>query len=66
MTGVFETVTPMLIVATTAVIGCVILLATVIARAVTGRRQMRISLKWLGLSLEIDASPHVEQRKDTI
>lgn len=48
--------TPIAIAGLVSVVLCVVLLAAVIAKAVTGRREMSISLRWLGLSLNIDAS----------
>lgn len=49
-------VTPLAVGAVVAVLVVVLILAAVIAKAVTGRREMKISLRWLGLSLNINAS----------
>lgn len=59
-------VTPLAVGAVVAVLVVVLVLAAVIARAVTGRREMKISLRWLGLSLNINASnglkPSVDEK----
>lgn len=49
-------VTPLAVGAVVAVLVVVLVLAAVIAKTVNGRREMKISLRWLGLSLHINAS----------
>lgn len=57
-------VTPLAVGAVIAVLLVVLVLAAVIAKAVTGRREMEISLRWLGLSLNINASNGLERPPD--
>lgn len=59
-----DPITPLLAASCVAIILCVVLLAAVLARAVTGKREMSISLKWLGLSLNIDATSGVQKQKE--
>lgn len=59
-----DPITPLLAASSVAIILCVVLLAAVLARAVTGKREMSISLKWLGLSLNIDATSGVQKQKE--
>lgn len=60
-----EYVTPIIAACLISVVLCIILLAAVISRAVTGRRCMKVSLVWLGMSLQIDASNQPGQERKT-